>query len=61
MDLFVPTEASYLLFCIAVGIMQTRQTWYIGHQEVRTIHFRFELIGIIKQESQDVETNFVQV
>lgn len=61
MDLFVPTEASYLLFCMVDGIMQIQQTWYIGHQEVTTIYFRFLLISIIKQESQAVETNFIQV
>lgn len=37
MDLFVPIEAFYLLFCTVFGIMQIRQTWYIGRQEVRTI------------------------
>lgn len=61
MDLFVLTEASHLLFCTVVGLMQIRQTWYIGHQEVRTIYLNFLIITIIKQESQAVEINFVQV
>lgn len=43
MDLFVPIEASY---CTVVGIMQIRQNWYIGHQEVRTIYFNFLIIRI---------------
>lgn len=61
MDLFVPIEVSYLLNCTVVGNMEIRQTLYLAYQEVRAIHFCFLLIRIIKQKSQTVETNFVQV
>lgn len=60
MDLFVPSEASYLLFCTVVGLMQIRQNGYIGHQKIRTIDFNFLIIRIYAM-SQAVEINFVQV